>query len=96
MSRDNHVERGRSTKRTYVTVVLMLLGVFFISIGFNTIDQLIIRYKYYNDWRLIDSWEMSYFWEPHWWSIYVASIFMLVIGGYLLGVISVMLTHRRP
>lgn len=96
MSSDNQVERGRNTnKRAHTTVILMLLGVFFISLGFNTIDQLIIRYKYYDDWRLIESWEMSYFWKPHWWIVYVASIFMLVIGGYLLGVISIMLTQRR-
>lgn len=62
-----------------------MLSVLFITLGFNTIDQMIIRYRYYDDWRNMETWEMSHFWEPNWWNIYVASIIMLVAGGFMLG-----------
>ena len=63
----------------------ILAGVFAVALGFNTIDQMIIRYKYYDYWRTLEHWEMSYFWSPDWWDIYIASVFMLIGGGFLLG-----------
>lgn len=67
-----------------VVILLLFLGCFFVALGFNTIDQMIIRYKYYDDWRKLETWEMSWFWKPYWWNIYILSILMLVAGGGML------------
>lgn len=66
-------------------IVSMIAAVLFITLGFNTIDQMIVRYKYYNYWRNQETWEMCPFWTPNWWNIYILSVALLVIGGYLLG-----------
>lgn len=66
-------------------VVSLFTGVFFVALGFNTIDQMIIRYKYYDGWRTTESWEMCHFWTPNWWEMYIASVLMLIVGGVLLG-----------
>ena len=73
----------------------MFLGVFFVALGFNTLDQMIIRYKYYDYWRSVEHWEMSYFWKPHWWDIYITSVMLLAIGGVFLGIDTAYLIMSR-
>ena len=68
--------------------VFLISSVLLIALGFNTIDQMIIRYRYYDDWRNMETWEMSHFLAPNWWNIYAASIVMLIAGGFILGWIS--------
>lgn len=81
-------------KKAIAAVALILVGTFFVAFGFNTVDQMIIRYKFYGEegggfsWRAAEHWEMSYFWKPRWWDIYILSVLMLVVGGALLGVAS--------
>jgi len=57
-----------------------------IALGFNTIDQMIVRYKYYNYWRNLDTWEMCPFWSPNWWNIYILSVVLIALGGIFLGI----------
>jgi len=73
----------------------MFVGVLFVTLGFNTLDQMIIRYKYYDYWRSVEYWEMSYFWKPHWWDMYIASTVMLTIGGVFLGIDTAYLIMTR-
>jgi len=72
-------------KIKYVTV--LFLSIFLVVIGFNTIDQMIIRYKYYDYWRSVEHWTMCYFWSPHWWDIYIFSVISIWISGFLIGLL---------
>jgi len=74
-------------KLKYIVVISLILSCFMVTLGFNTIDQMIIRYKYYDYQRSLDYWEMSYWWKPNWWDVYILSIFMLVFGSFLFGVV---------
>lgn len=74
---------------------LIFLSIFSIAVSFNTLDQMIIRYKYYDYWRSVEHWEMSFFFIVHWWLMYVASILGLILGGFLIGVISVLLLRKE-
>lgn len=61
----------------------LMVGIFFIALGFNTLDQMIIRYKWYDDWRLKVTWEMCYWLKMNWWDAYIMAVLMLVFGGAL-------------
>jgi len=67
-------------------ILSVVLAVLFITLGFNTIDQMIVRYKYYNYWRNLDTWEMCPFWSPNWWNIYILSVVLIALGGIFLGI----------
>ena len=69
-----------------ILISTILAAVFFITLGFNTIDQMIVRYKYYNYWRNQETWAMSPFWSPNWWNIYILSVVLIAIGGIALGI----------
>ena len=73
-------------KTAAVKIFSLLAAVFFITLGFNTIDQMIVRYKYYNHWRQQETWEMCPFWTPNWWNIYILSVALIAIGGVFLGI----------
>lgn len=47
---------------------------------------MVIRYKYYDDWRHMETWEMSHFFKPNWWDMYITSVVMMILGGMLLGI----------
>lgn len=69
-------------------VATLFLSVSFITLGFNTIDQMIIRYKYYDDWRNNESWAMSTSFADDWWNMYAMSIVFLVVGGFMLAFVT--------
>lgn len=71
----------------YHKIAILLMAIYLLVIGFNTIDQMIIRYKYYDYWRSVEHWEMCYWWSPHWWDVYIISILFLILGGVLLGIL---------
>lgn len=72
---------------TLVNVVVILVTLLTLCVGFNTLDQMVIRYKYYDYWRTLDTWEMCYFWKPHWWLCYIASVVCLWISGFCAAVV---------
>jgi len=71
--------------RRSIKQMLLLVSVLMIALGFNTLDQMIIRYKYYDYWRSIEAWEMCHFWKPHWWDAYNFAIIMLTVGAVIIG-----------
>jgi len=73
----------------------LLFGTLFIALGFNTLDQMIIRYKFYDDWRALDYWEMCPWWSPNWWSVYIASVVAVAAGGFLLGALCTVVFRKE-
>lgn len=68
--------------------LILTVAVIMVALGFNTIDHMIIQYKFYTYWRSLDTWEMSYWLIPHWWDAYIyLGILPLGIGSGLVGYI---------
>jgi hypothetical protein len=78
--------KAMKTEKPKFPLFSVLLACFLLSVGFNTLDQMVIRYKFYNDWRTLDFWEMCFFFKPQWWIAYIfCGVIPLVVGGILIG-----------
>jgi len=56
---------------------------------------MIIRYKFYDDWRDLDYWEMCPWWSPNWWSVYIASVVAVAAGGFMLGALCALVFRKE-
>ena len=69
-----------------IKIPLFLLSVVLTALGFNTLDQMIIRYKFYNYWRSVPYWALCPFLTIDWWLSYILfGIFPLCLGSICLG-----------
>jgi len=70
------------------TFFLCVAGACLLVYGFNTLDWMIVSYRYSEWHRSVDYWELCPFLKPNWWIAYISAVLCLVAGAFIVGVLS--------